>query len=58
VGGAKLLASVGALAFAAQPLAVQEVAAGEVDGDAGPGEPLDGLAVEWAGCVAVAQQCP
>jgi hypothetical protein len=56
VGGAQLLARVEALAFAAQPFAVEEVGAGECNADAGAAEPVDRLAVEALGGLAVAQQ--
>ena len=56
VGEAELLARVQAPILAAQPFAVQQVGAGEMDGDPAAGEPLDGLAVEGFGGRAVAQQ--
>ena len=46
VGGAQLLARVDAAALAAQPLAVEQMAAGELDADAGTAEARDRLAVE------------
>ena len=48
VRGAQLLAGVDAAVLAAQPLAVEQVRAGERHADAGAAEPLDRLAVERA----------
>ena len=56
VGGAQLLAGVDAPVLAAQPFAVQEPGAGEVDHAAAAGEPLDRLAVERLRVVVLAQQ--
>ena len=52
VGGAQLLAGVHAPPSPAQPLAVEQVGAGERHPDAGAAEPLDRLAVEALGAVA------
>ena len=52
VRGAQLLAGVDAAVLAAQPLAVEQVRAGERDADAGAAEPLDRLAVEPLGGLA------
>ena len=46
VGGAQLLARVDAPALAAQPLAVEQVRAGELRPQPGPAEPVDRLAVQ------------
>ena len=54
--GAQLLAGLDEPVLAAQPLAVEEVGAGEMNGDPAAGEPLDRLAVERPGGLAVAQQ--
>ena len=48
VGDAQLLARVDAPALAAQPLAVEQVRAGELRPQPGAAEPLDRLAVEAA----------
>ena len=48
VRGAQLLARVDAPVLAAQPLAVHQVGAGEMDGDPAALEPLDRLAVQRA----------
>ena len=48
VRGAQLLARVEAAALAAQPFAVEQVRASELQRDAGAAEPLDRLAVERA----------
>jgi hypothetical protein len=56
VGCAQLLARVASAALAAQPFAVQEMTAGELDVDAGAGEPLDRLAIERLGGFPVAEQ--
>ena len=56
VRGAQLLARVHAPALAAQPFAVEQVGARELGADARAAEPLDRLAVEALGVVAVAQQ--
>ena len=52
----KLLARVDAAVLAAQPLAVEEPGAGEVDDAAAAREPLDRLAVEGLRVFVVAQQ--
>ena len=56
VGGSKLLARVDAPVLAAQPFAVEELGAGEVDHATAAREPLDRLAVEGLRSSAVAQQ--
>ena len=56
VGRAQLLARVDAAALAAQPFAVEQMAAGELDAQAGPAEPRDRLTVEIVGDIAVAEQ--
>ena len=56
VGGAQLLARVNAAALAAQPLAVEQMGAGELHADAGPAEVRDRLAVVPLGGVALAEQ--
>ena len=56
VSGAELLACVQSTAVAAQPLAVDEVGAGELGADAGTAEPLDRLSVVPLGGLALAQQ--
>src|SRR5437879_13863847 len=53
---AQLLASVDPAALAAQPFAVEEVSAGELHPDASPGEPLDRLAIEPLGGLAIAKE--
>ena len=55
VRGAELVARIHAAVLAAQPLAVAELRAGEVDCAAGAAEPLDGLLVQGLGGAAVAQ---
>ena len=52
VGRAQLLARIGAAAFAAQPLAVQQVGAGELRADAGPAQVRDRLPVKALGLLA------
>jgi hypothetical protein len=54
----QLLARVGAAALPAQPLAVQQVGAGQVRAYAGAAEPVDRLLVQAAGGFAVGQQRP
>jgi hypothetical protein len=56
VGEMELLACVQAPALAAQPLAVHQVCAGEMDLDAAAGEPLDRFAVEGFGRGTIGQQ--
>ena len=56
VGGSKLLARVDAPVLATQPLAVEQLGAGEVDHATGAREPLDRLAVEGLRSSSVAQQ--
>ena len=53
-GGAQLLAGVDAPALAPQPLAVQQVRAGELDAEAGAAEALERLAVGRLGGFAIA----
>src|SRR4051794_41829062 len=55
---AQLLARVEPAALPAQPFAVQEVSAGELHPDASPGEPLDRLAIEPLGGLAIAKERP
>src|SRR4051794_41956960 len=55
---AQLLARVEPAALPAQPFAVQEVSAGELHADASPGEPLDRLAIEPLGGLAIAKERP
>ena len=56
MGGAQLLARVDAAALAAQPLAVEQVGAGELRTQRRSAEPLDRLAVERVGGRPLAQQ--
>jgi hypothetical protein len=56
MGRAQLLARVDAPALAAQPLAVEQMGAGELDADAGTPEARDRLAVEVLGGLVLAQQ--
>ena len=56
VGDAQLLAGVDSPVLAAQPFAVEQMGAGERHTDAGAAEPLDRLAVEAFGRLALAQQ--
>src|SRR5271168_5442575 len=56
VCGAQLLARVDAAVLASQPFTVEQVGAGERPADAGAAEPVDRLAVEAIGNLAVAQQ--
>ena len=58
VGGAQLLARVHAPVLAPEPFAVEQTGAGELDADPGALEPLDRLAVERLGGVALAHQRP
>ncbi len=58
VRGAQLLAGVQAPLLAAQPFAVEEMGASELGADPRAGEPLDRLAVEALGGLAVAEQRP
>ena len=58
VGSAYLLARVGALAPPAQPFAVQQVGTGQLQAELGAAEPVDRLAVQAVGGLAVAQQRP
>src|SRR5438105_118980 len=55
---AELLARVEPTALPAQPFAVQEMATGELDPDAGPLEPLDRLAIEGLRRFPLGQQRP
>ena len=56
VGGAQLRARVDAAILAAQPLAVEQVRAGELGTQPRAAEPLDRLAIEPLGGLALAQQ--
>src|SRR5580704_13221548 len=56
VGYAQLLAGVSAAALAAQPLAVEQVSAGELRADAGTAQPFDRLPVQSVGGLALAEQ--
>ena len=56
IRGAELGASLGTAVSTAQPLAVQQVRAAKVGPVVGAGEPLDGLAIEPVGGLAVAEQ--
>ena len=56
VGGAQLLARVHAPALAAQPLAVEQVRAGELRSQPGPAEAVDRVAVRAVGGLALAHQ--
>jgi hypothetical protein len=56
VGGVQLPTGVGSPVLPAQPFPVQQVGAGEMNGHARAGQPLDRLAVEPLGSLAVAQQ--
>ena len=56
VGGPQLPARFNAAALAAQPLAVEQVTAGELHADAGTAEAGDRLPVEAVGDVALAEQ--
>ncbi len=56
VGGAQLLARVAAAALAAQPLAVEQVSAGQFRAVPGPAEVADRLAVQAVSGLAVAEQ--
>ena len=56
MGGTQVLACVDASLLAAEPLAVHEVGAGDVDGDAAAPEALDRFLVELVGFRAVAEQ--
>ena len=58
MGGAQLFARVHATALAAEPFAVEQARAGELDADPRALEPLDRLAVEGVGVFALAQQRP
>jgi len=58
VGGAQLLARGTAAAFAAQPLPVQQVRAGQLGPEAGAAQPAGRLAVPVLGVLAVAEQRP
>ena len=53
MGRSQLLAGVDAAALAAQPLAVEQMGARELHADAGPAEPVDRLAVETLGDLAL-----
>src|SRR3954465_12277244 len=55
---AQLLPRVEPAALPTQPFAVQEVSAGELHPDASPGEPLDRLAIEPLGGLAIANERP
>ena len=54
--GAQLLVRIEAAVLAAQPLAVKQVGAGQLDADPGPAEPLDRLGVQGFGFVVRAEQ--
>ena len=56
MGDPQLLASVGTAVLAAQPLAVEQVRAGEFGPQRSTAEPVDRLAVEALGGLALAQQ--
>ena len=56
VGRAQLLARVDAAALASQPLAVEQMAAGELHADAGTAEAIDRLVVQAFRRLALAQQ--
>jgi hypothetical protein len=56
VRGAQLLARVTAAALAAQPLAVEQVRAGQLRADPGAAEPLDRLEIPALGAGVVAEQ--
>jgi len=58
VSGAQLLARVQAAAFVTQPFAVDEVSAGERRANPRAPEPLDRLAIQRVGGLAVGQQRP
>ena len=58
VGGPELIARVHAAALAPQPLAVEQMRAGQFHADTGPAEPLDRLAVQPLGGLVIAQQRP
>ena len=58
VRGAQLRPGVGPPALAAQPLAVEQVRAGEVGPEAGAAKPVDRLAIAALGVLAVAEQRP
>src|SRR5262249_61311519 len=55
---AKLLAGVMPAPLAAQPLAVQQPGAGEIQAQPRAAEAVDGLAVEVLGRLAIADECP
>jgi hypothetical protein len=56
VGGAQLLACVEPTVLAAQPLAEQQVGAGEIRAEPGAAEPLDSLPVQILGGLALGEQ--
>ena len=56
MGHAQLIARLAAAALPAQPLPVQQMSAGQLDADAGPAQPLDGLPVQALGLLSLAQQ--
>jgi hypothetical protein len=56
VGYPQLLAGLGAAPLAAQPLAVEQVRAGELGAQAGPAQAVDRLAVPALGGLAVAEE--
>ena len=56
MGGAQLLARVGAAALAAQPFAVQQVGAGQLGTEPGAAQPVDRLPVVSLGGFSLAQQ--
>jgi hypothetical protein len=58
VSGSQLLARLGPAALPSQPLPVQQVGAGQVGAQPGPGQALDRLAVQALGGLALAQQRP
>ena len=58
MGGAQVLARVGAAALAAQPFAVEEVGAGELHTDGSAGQAIDRLAIEALGGLVIAEQSP
>jgi 2,4-dienoyl-CoA reductase-like NADH-dependent reductase (Old Yellow Enzyme family) len=55
VRGAQLFAGIDAPVLASQPFSVEQVGAAERPADAGAAKPVDRLAIEALGCIAVAQ---
>ena len=58
MSGEELLACLGTAVFAPQPFAVDQARAGQFRADPGTAEPLDRLAVQAIGSLALAQQRP